>query len=289
MSSSVTVRLNTDHCPKDGLVLIPCGIPTSLGGVSTLDVSGGDLVATTNERRSGQPAALVRPTGFEVTVRYALASPSQCGDTQRYPEAAFQPYASPFTDAATDLASASIKIAREAGGGRSAIRALIAEATERFTYDHPEQRFNDGLAEVPYLGCSIASGSCVDINTYLVASLRAAGIRAAYLYGYFFPQERDGYTVGMHCWVATSVDGILEEWDIAHHKKMGTDDISEGLNPKPGCRALIGHSMGHVYATPFGEVSTKLLASPMFVSSEGIIAKTKILGAWLDGDLGQAS
>lgn len=289
MATLVTVKLLTEERPNQALILAPGGIASSLGGVSSVQVRGGDLMGTSFEQRTGQPALLIRPTAAEVAIDYELHEPTDEEHTPRYPLEAFLPFPCMFTEAAAELADASIKIAREAGGGRKAVQALIDEASARFTYDHPQERFNDGHDEVPYLGCSVATGSCVDINTYLVASLRAAGLEAAYVYGYFFPEERNGFTVGMHCWVATRVEGVLEEWDIAHHKKMGTDTIGEGLNPKPGCRVVMGHSMSHQYQTPFGPVATKLLASPLWVNHDGLAEKTKIEGAWLEGDLLQAS
>ncbi len=289
MVARVTVRLSLRTHSSDSVLLIPAGIATGLGGVSRVTVKGADIVGTTNEVRTGQPALFARPNDHDVAVHYDLLSPCPSETTPRYPSDAFRPIDCPATRAASELADTSIRLAREAGGGRKAVRALIAEASARFTYGHPDVRFNDGLSEVPFLACSIAEGSCVDINSYLIASLRAANIDAAYLFGYFFPEERNGYTVGAHCWVATRAEGVLEEWDIAHHKKMGTEMIGEGLNPKPGCRFLIGHSMSHLYDTPYGRVGTKLLASPLMVHPDGSSEHVKIEGAWLDGDLQQAA
>lgn len=289
MSASITVRLSTDGLPRSGALLVPSGIITALGSVAQVTATGGTLLAQTLEQSTGQAAMILRPDAAEIALHYQLQGIDLRGALPRYPDIAFQPRPCPLTQAADDLAHASVKFAREAGGGRDAVRALVAEASARFTYDHPDEKFNDGFNEVPYLGCSVATGSCVDINTYLVASLRSAGIEAAYVYGYFFPEERQGYTVGMHCWVVTRVNGQLEEWDIAHHKKMGTDVIGEGLNPKPGCRAVIGHSMSHRYATPFGLIQTKLLASPIWIDQDGSCRPLKIDGAWLSGDLQQAA
>ena len=116
---------------------------------------------------------------------------------------------------------------------------------EKFTYGHPEERFNDGLDHVPVLGCDIQTpGSCVDINTYFIAALRAAGIEAGYALGYFFPAEKGDHCEDNHCWVVTRTDGVVQDWDIAHHLKMGTRDIHPATNPKPGFRAGVGHSMG---------------------------------------------
>ncbi|MFZ5965441.1 transglutaminase domain-containing protein [Thalassococcus sp. BH17M4-6] len=67
---------------------------------------------------------------------------------------------------------------------------------------------------MPYRSCGLTSGSCTDINTYLVASLRAAWFEAGYAYGYFFPQDSGGVTHDMHCWVVTHFGGHVLEWDI---------------------------------------------------------------------------
>ena len=182
-----------------------------------------------------------------------------------YPEAAFWPRRTRYTEAAEELAKAARRIAAGTNGGRAAIEGLVEEARARFTYGHPEARFNDGLEQVPYLSCGMTEGSCVDINTYLVAGLRAAGIEAAYLYGYFFPAERDGITNDMHCWVVTRRDGEVLEWDIAHHMKAGLDPVGPALNPRPGRRIALGHSMGHRYALPEGPLDVKLLAEPLWL------------------------
>jgi len=120
---------------------------------------------------------LVRPTSDRVSVRYAVAG--SAGNA--YPQEAFRPRRNRYAVAAEELAEAARRIARDAGGGRAAIAALVADTHGRFRYDHPERRFNDGYESVPYLACGLTPGSCIDINTYLVASLRAAGFEAAYI------------------------------------------------------------------------------------------------------------
>jgi transglutaminase-like putative cysteine protease len=79
--------------------------------------------------------------------------------------------------------------------GHAAIEAIVNAVAAKFRYAHPEKRFNDGCEEVPYLACGLTEGSCVDINTYLIASLRAAGFEAGYVTGYFFPEEKNGTCV----------------------------------------------------------------------------------------------
>lgn len=259
------IEVVTPEPPMPGArLLAPLGVASDLGSIANFHVAGGRIVETLCEIETGQPAAIIEPSAQEplrLTYRFVLPT-----EAPRYPEAAFAPRANRYTRAATDLLAASRRIAAEAGGGRNAIDALVAEARARFTYDHPETRFNDGLDEVPFLGCGLTPGSCVDINTYLVASLRAAGFEAAYVYGYFFPAEKEDWTVDMHCWVATRHGGQVIEWDIAHHIKAGRDPVRPGLNPRPGRRALIGHSMGHRYDARSGPIEIKLLAEPVWLT-----------------------
>ncbi|MFW5824111.1 MAG: transglutaminase domain-containing protein [Marinobacter sp.] len=187
-----------------------------------------------------------------------------------YPESAFVPRRNRYTEASEDLAAASLECALAAGGGAAGIRALVAEAEARFSYAHPDVRFNDGMDKVPHLSCGLTPGSCVDINTYLVASLRAAGFQAGYMYGYFFRQESGGQTSDMHCWVVTRHEGEILEWDIAHHIKAGLGKTGPGLNPRRGYRIALGHSMGHQYRTmECRTVDLKLLAEPLLRSASG--------------------
>jgi hypothetical protein len=240
-------------------ILVPAGTETPHDRVTGLRVEGAEITAHATAGGLGLGALLARPTAPRVAVVYSVA-PSA---SSVYPEPTFRPRANRHTTAAADLATASREIAVRAGGGRAAVEALVAEAGSRFAYTHPEIRFTDGLDAVPHLSCGLTPGSCVDINTYLVASLRAAGIEAGYLVGYFFPEERGGVTHDMHCWVVTRAGGEVLEWDIAHHIKAGLGPTRPGLNPRPGRRVAVGHSMGHSYDLPEGRLETKLLAEPV--------------------------
>ncbi|MGF1446995.1 MAG: transglutaminase-like domain-containing protein [Pikeienuella sp.] len=243
-------------------LLLPTGIGTPHDLVTGVSVSGAAIEGHLAAEGLRLGALLLRATGGPIHLTYAVGP----GDGP-YPEQAFRPRSNRHTRAAEDLATAARTIAAEAGGGLAAVAALVAEAEARFDYAHPEVRFTDGLDAVPYLSCGRVPGSCVDINTYLVASLRAAGIEAAYLYGYFFPEEKGGVTQDMHCWVATRLGGEVQEWDIAHHIKAGLGATQAGLNPRPGRRVALGHSMGHSYALPEGRLDLKLLAEPVWIEA----------------------
>lgn len=260
--------------PIAGPLLVPAGIATPHGLVEGLEIEGGRIEALANEADLDLVAALAGHDGGPVTLRYRVEEAS--ADTG-YPDAAFRPRATRYTTAAPALAKASRAMAAAAGGGHAGIAALVAEAESRFAYDHPAQRFNDGADAVPHLSCGLTPGSCVDINTYLVASLRAAGYEAAYIYGYFFPAERGGRTDDGHCWVVTRHAGELLEWDIAHHLKAGLGPTRPGPNPRPGARVALSHSMGHSYRLPRHKVALKLLGEPVALSPEGLPGATTLV------------
>lgn len=250
--------------PGDRL-LAPVGMATPHDTVTGFHVEGGRVAAVLLEAELGLCAALMEAEGEGVSLRYEVVrSAPGCP----YPETAFAARDNRFTRPAADLVEASRAVAARAGGGEAGIAALVAEAECRFAYAHPERRFNDGHDAVPYLSCGATPGSCVDINTYLVASLRAAGYEAAYLYGYFFPAERGGITNDMHCWVVTRHGGAIREWDIAHHIKVGLGPTRPGLNPRPGIRVALGHSMGHRYRAADGPDLLKLLAEPVTLARD---------------------
>jgi hypothetical protein len=238
-------------------LLAPAGMATPAEAVAAASVTGGRIAAVLPEPELGLAALDIAAEGGPLTLSYEIA-PGGPG----YPDIMFAPRATRYTTPADDLAQASVEMARAAGGGMAGIAALVAEAEARFAYAHPDVRFNDGTEAVPYLSCGLTPGSCIDINTYLVASLRAAGFEAGYVYGYFFPAEKGGVTDDMHCWVVTRHAGVVQHWDIAHHMKVGLGPARDALNPRPGWRVALGHSMGHRYGHGAGVVTLKLLAEP---------------------------
>lgn len=264
--TSLTVYIDTT-CK--GAILAPTGIATPYEAVDGVSVQGGQITDVLTEPELGLGAILVQPDGPEAILTYRVTPNPKNG---AYPEAAFKPRRTRHTQAAEPLPEASRAIAKQAGGGRAGIEAVVAEAEARFAYAHPDRRFTDGLEEVPLLACGLTKGSCVEINTYLVASLRAAGYEAAYFYGYFFPKERGGLTDDGHCWVATRHDGEVLEWDIAHHIKAGLGPTRPALNPRPGARVAVTHSMDHRYVAPTAVFEPMVLGEPMRLSEGGTLS-----------------
>ncbi|KJS45580.1 MAG: hypothetical protein VR71_01360 [Roseovarius sp. BRH_c41] len=267
------LRIEVSGLQPGAHLLAPAGMCSPEDAVTATTVTGGEIITVALEPELGLAALWIEAAGTRLTLNHIIA-PAPIG--QGYPEAVFAPRVTRYTAAAADLAEASRATAAKAGGGRAGIDALVAEAEARFTYDHPEARFNDGTEAVPYLSCGTTPGSCVDINTYLVASLRAAGYEAGYVYGYFFPAEKGGVTHDMHCWVVTRHAGAVLDWDIAHHMKAGLGPTKPGLNPRPGWRVALGHSMGHCYRRGETTARLKLLAEPMQAGPDGTWQKLPI-------------
>ncbi len=233
-------------------ILAPVGLHTPQSQALGLTVTGGQAEFV-EQPQTGQTIAHITPQGGPLTLSFAFD-----GEPGAYPPAIFTPIPSRFTRAADSL------LAEVSGIGTTAGEIACAVA-QRFDYGHPERRFYDGHDDsLPALGCDRGTGSCVDINMYFLAALRATGIEAGYVAGAFFPAEKGDWCSDGHCWVVTrSAEGV-QEWDIAHHLKMGRRDIAPGLNPRPGFRVALSHGLG--MTMPGGGV-VKLLAQPVLAAS----------------------
>ena len=248
--------------PTEGMVVAPSGFTTPQS--ACLGMTSPGNIRTIAEETTGQHASLIEPASADVRLTYTFSDQGAA-----YSDVIFAPRETRFTRFAGALVAEVGEIAPEASA-LERIRAIACATAERFTYGHPENRFTDGLDEVPALGCGMVEGSCVDINTYFIASLRAAGLEAGYITGFFFPAEKGDHCTDGHCWVATRAEGVTQEWDIAHHLKLGTRDIYPGLNPKPGFRAACFHSMGLTFPE-IGVTEVKALIEPFCLAKDGSV------------------
>jgi hypothetical protein len=237
----------------EGQVFAPAGLSSPASVCTGCEVTGGRVERLT-ETTSGQELLLVTPEAPEVAFRYVYS-----GQPGAYPEAIFHPAASRFTRAAPALVAEARALAGEGDGLDRAIR-IARGVAERFDYGHPEQKFTDGFDRVPHLACGLTEGSCVDIHTYFLAALRAAGIEAGYVVGYFFPEV--GECTSGHCWAVTRIDGQVQEWDISHFLQIGRRDVFPAMNPKGGFRVPVGHSTALCHPG-IGFADLKLLVEPM--------------------------
>ncbi|RKQ73356.1 transglutaminase-like domain-containing protein [Oceanibaculum indicum] len=269
MTLIVTVQLQDRAADHGALgLLVPCGISTNRQRLLSFEPPQGSRIRLLPDRDSDQMVAFVEaPSADRLTLRYGFAA-----ETGGLSEQAFLSTDNRWSRAVRALAAEAETIARAAGYGRTGIQALVEATAAKFRYGHPAEKYYDGQDAIPHLGCGLTEGSCVDINAYLMASLRSAGYEAAYIAGYFFPRERDGLTNDMHCWVATRHEGEILEWDIAHHMKMGEARIAAAYNPKPGERWAVGYGLGHRFQLDDREVEMKLLAEPMWLLPDDRLA-----------------
>ena len=265
----VTVEI-ANEASRARQLLAPVGIPTPYQTPERFAVEGASF-GLIGEIQTGQMAALITAEpGGPVTLRYDYLNRGSV-----YPEMLFHDRPNRFTRAADALRRDARRIADDSKDGHEAIVAIVNDVAGKFDYGHPDTRFNDGEDEVPFLSCGLTEGSCVDINTYLIAALRAAGFEAGYVTGYFFPSEKNGCCDDMHCWVVTRHAGVVLEWDVAHHLKLQKTEICCGLNPKPGARVAVAHSMGLDFPM-LGIHEMKLLAEPVWLDGNGSVQRADL-------------
>lgn len=248
--TSYSVEMTLDD--PGAAILAPVGLDTPLSRAAGFRVSGGQVDWWT-EAETGQTFARITPGGGPLTLVQTFD-----GAPASYPETVFRPTTSRYSRAAASLLAEVEGLGTKPGEIASAV-------AQRFDYGHPETRFYDGHDDsLPALGCDRGTGSCVDINMYFLAALRAAGIEAGYVAGVFFPAEKGDWCSDGHCWIVTRTADGLQEWDIAHHLKMGTRAITPALNPRPGFRAALSHGLGLRMTS--GAV-IKLLAEPVLADA----------------------
>ncbi len=255
---SITLTMTAAAMPGATL-LCPIGMSTPHVSAIGFRWTGG-RGHIVSDPTSGQNAVVLAPDAANLRLRWSYALGGLA-----YPEIMFAKRDTRFARAADALVTQARHVVAQAPG--DPVKALADHVAAQFTYGHPDTRFYDNHDNIPQL-CSITEGSCVDINAYFIAACRTAGIDAGYVTGCFLPAEKRTHCNDMHCWVVTRLGGEVREWDIAHHLKMNTRDIQPGLNPKPGARVPLAHSMGLNFPTE-GVSDLKLIGEPMWLDASG--------------------
>lgn len=198
------------------------------------------------------------------------------------PEWVWRPQANRYTNAAPSLLDRARERVAGAPTERAALERIVEDAAELFAYDHPETKFNDGHETVPTV-CGTTKGSCVDINTYILAAARAVGLTGQYIAGYWIhPQKTE--TRDMHCWLAFAPDGDLVFWDLAHVLKWGAAldveigaETGRGLNPVGGRRLAMSCGRGLEFETPVGRVAVSHFSEPVLLEAGGALTRPELL------------
>ena len=265
--ATVTVEMSDTARDHDAVALIvPLGIDTEFQRLERVDLPEGWNTSILGEARSGQLAALLTPPHPDAPARLGHVVSGRPGTLA---DAAWHPEPAAHRRAAQDLAQDARRMAQDAGGGRRGLEAIVLDTAKRFAYGAIEgpDRWYTGHDAIPAVACAV--GDCIDINTYLVAALRTAGYDTAYLTCYFFDDDPDGIAAGMHCWVRTRHEGLIEDWDIAHFKKAGQADVHAALNPVPGLRVALAHGRDHVYRWNGLDIRLPIPSRPNWVLADG--------------------
>lgn len=254
------LRIDIQERRPGTTMLVPMGFVGANDGVASLTVNGAEVRGMT-WAEGHELGALMLHTGDEpITLTYVLRPGN---DT--YPATVFTARDCIYTRAAPELAQSARELTSRSNSADDACLILARETASRFFYGHPKKPFTKGLDVVPYLSCGLTPGSCVDIHGYFIAMARAAGLQAGYLYGTFFDANEKGESSPGHCWCVTRTESGLIHWDISHWLKYKQEIWMPGLNPAPGARIALGHSMSHYYAIGSDRVTAKLLSGPSWL------------------------
>ncbi len=149
------------------------------------------------------------------------------------------------------------------------IHQLIQLAHSHFNYGHADTRFNDNTDFVPSV-CGTTKGSCVDMNTYILAGANVLNLQAQYIAGYWFHPDKT-QTLDMHCWLLFNENdsGNVIPWDLAHHLKWGVEQIAPGLNPAGGRRVPMSFGRGLSFESEFGKVTISHFSEPVWLLPNG--------------------
>lgn len=213
---------------------------------------------------SSQPGFVITPGDADtVSLRYHFGPPPET-----VPEWLWTVVDNNYIRASNELRDLVRTITQEAATETDKLRRLIDHAAERFTYDHPKERFNAGHDLVPPLTCGVTPGNCVHINTYILAALLSVPIQATYIAGYFFDAAQP-VADNMHCWIATQADGVAEFWDISHHQLYGLGTVETALNPAPGTRFAMSAGRGLVFHVEHHRIEVSHFAKPIWLLPDG--------------------
>jgi hypothetical protein len=145
---------------------------------------------------------------------------------------------------------------------------IVRHVESRFTYGRREVGLGDDTTAIPALECDLHRGTCIDTHTYSVASLRAAGLDAAYVSGVFLAEGESSGRTG-HCWFVISADGVPHHWDISHFLEYGLGPVRPVLNPKPGVRQALSVGRDLVFLGPDGPITLPRLSGLNRMDGQG--------------------
>lgn len=266
---TITVTVQPSSNPEATL-LVPTGFDDGYERPCSVELENG---ATRTERNAGflgQTALEVWPDrhGQPVSIRYGFEPSSSV-----LPDRVWQPQSNRYTQASQALMGEVRETVNTDLPVHEQIRQLIETAETHFSYGHGDGRFNDGEETVPTV-CGTTRGSCVDINTWLLAAAKVLDIPVQYVAGYWFHPEKT-VTHDMHCWMMFRAAGEVVCWDLAHHLKWGVEGRQPGRNPAGGRRVAMTIGRGLRFEASHGEFTISHFSEPVWLHPDGTTEDSK--------------
>jgi hypothetical protein len=268
----VTIQNGVPSHSMDPWLLMPRPIDDWQTTFNNVEITGVSEIRELGALNSRQRAYLVKPTDLFQTpqINYSFERTSSTA-----PDWFWQLQTNRYTQASTDLKLLARQIVNSSRNDSERVSKLISHAAELFGYGHEETRFNDHHETVPVV-CGTTKGSCVDINTYLIAAANSLDIPVQYIAGYWcHPHKTE--TRDMHCWLAFKLDGETVFWDLAHHLKWGISNFQPGLNPAGGQRVPMSCGRGLYFDTPHGEVEISHFSEPLWITEKSQVVSPQLL------------
>jgi hypothetical protein len=236
-------------------LLAPKGLDDGQQQVTDLQVNNASLIQEIESDYGQQSAIEICAAGESIEFCYHFVDTENPIDSKIW-----QSQSNRYTQASPELI-AELEAKIPDASANSIQQQIITLARERFDYGHADQRFNDGHDLVPAV-CGTTKGSCVDINTYILAAANHFGLDAQYIAGYWFHPDR-AYTKDMHCWLLFRDNQRITAWDLAHHLKWGVSNLAPGLNPAGGRRVAMSFGRNLGYKTSLGTQVISHFSEPM--------------------------
>lgn len=267
---TITVTVQPSSNPEATL-LAPAGYDDGHERPCRLDLGNCAKHRALNADFLDQPALELWPERSDqpVELRYGFSPSSSC-----LPATVWQPQSNRYTEASDRLITdvgASVDTALPVA---DQIRQLITKAEGLFSYGHNDGRFYDGEQTIPMV-CGTTRGSCVDINTWLLAAARSLNIPVQYVAGYWFHPQKT-VTHDMHCWLLFRIGDEVLHWDLAHHMKWGVQGREPGRNPAGGRRVAMSLGRGLRFAASHGDVTISHFSEPVWLLPDGSTEKSQL-------------
>lgn len=260
---SVTVDIldGLPDCSENPWLLLPRPIDDWQHSYQGLTLSGISELQEVVALNSAQRAYLIKPEiCCSPGIRFHFAKKDNCP-----PPWFWQQQDNRYTRAADDLTELAQRVTAHCDNPEDALQRLMEHAAGIFGYGHRDRPLYDEEDEISCV-CGGTRGSCVDINTYLMAAATSLNIPVQYMAGYWFHPDRSE-TPGMHCWLVFEINDQPVFWDLAHHLKWGVTELAPGLNPAGGCRVTMSCGRGLLFNTSHGSVEISHFSKPTWILS----------------------